>query len=207
MPPVSTQYTDADGILHFTTNATRLLGETEERLKAELLNGYNRRDAAKNACVWWEDFRRWMERGGEGHPQSYSNCPPDIHWEPYYSFAKRVAEAERIGKAKPRVRKSGLKPTMLNELQQATVLTALRRGRSFATAARWAGVKYSTLSSILRHGGYPNLFGHKMPPHPEDVSEPYITFVNEVLRAEDSYFTDEPEAASDRDSTSTVEHP
>jgi len=179
--------------LRIDTGATKLLGLREELLKEALRAGHTRAHARALAGVTSRDFQLWMSRGGVGHPAK--RCPPDIQWEPYFGFAQRVIEAEEEGR-RITIPPAYLKyhhPTFPTPVQQAFFLQALREGHGLQAAAGRSGIDPDRLWSVLRRGGYPGL-DHIYPSMtPEDVEEPYSSFVKDVQRAEEWYFTGSPE--------------
>jgi lambda repressor-like predicted transcriptional regulator len=180
-------------IIHKTApKATKLLGETADRLDDLISQGHSMKSACEKAGVAYPTFRLWMLRGSDPKADPLHKCPEHIRVEPYYSFARRMRQAELRGKRAelPR-RPSGPKPAAITPVQRERIMSALRDGWSLHAAARYAGVRLSTLLSWLHRGGFPRRLTAAIPVSPDAIEEPYYSFAQDVLRAEAAYFTDE----------------
>ena len=175
----------------FNPNATALLGEVEEKLVFYLKAGHSLSEAAKLAGANRVTLTQWLQKGADPKTKaSIYRCPSYIHVEPYYSFARRIRAAEAIGKQHvlPR-RPSGFPPKEITPEQRAAILDALRQGWSYHKACRAAGISLRTFVSYLHRGGYPQQVSMAHPIREEDRVEPYVSFVKDVLRAEEQFFT------------------
>ena len=165
-----------------------MLGAPQERLVALLKQGYSLHAACKEADISYYTFREWMQKGGD--PASRGTvCPAHIQVEPYYSFARAIRAAEQEGRSVERPRcVVGPAPKPLTALQRERLLFGFQQGWTLRAIARHADVRLSTLLSWLHRGGYPKRLSFHIPLDPSVITEPYKSFVADVLQAEDRFF-------------------
>ena len=169
-----------------------LLGDAEEELKKYLREGRGLGESLRLAGISRFTFTEWMLKGSDPKAQGRRQvCPPHIHVEPFYSYARRIREAEDEGKRSNRpIRRRGQNfPADITYDQKRDILYALRQGWSYHEACKYAQVRLSTFLSWLHLGGYPKRVSMALPVHEDDRQEKYVSFVKEVLRAEDEFFT------------------
>lgn len=171
-------------------DTTTLLGKPQEDLEHWLRLGKSRFVACANSGVSYDTFRNWMAKGGD-KSRSKHRLPDDLQIEPYYSFVQAIHAAEQVGKRFPRPIRNptGPPPAPLSDPQKELAYHGFRQGWNSRAVASHMGVRHSTLLSWLHRGGYPNLQSAHVPLAPAFVVDPYKTFVEEVLRAEDAFFT------------------
>lgn len=178
-------------IIHkYSPTATRLLGDTERELTKHIEAGHSMKESCRLAGVPYLTFRGWMRKGSDPKADPIYKCPDYIHYEPYYSFARRMRAAEMVGKRQmlPRV-PSGPDPSTIDAEQQAIIFDALRNGWSYHAACNAAKIRLSTFTSWLHRGGYPRQVSMAHPVPEEAREEKYVSFVKEVIRAEDEFLT------------------
>lgn len=136
-------------------------------------------------------FREWMKRGGDPEAKQ-SRCPDHIIIEPYHTFAQRMRAALTEGKRVllPK-RPHGPHPKPLTAEQREAILDGFRQGLRLHQVSRYAQVPISRLTSWLERGGYPKKLTTMYPIPENEIIEPYKSFVQEVLKAEDAFFTGE----------------
>jgi len=182
----------SDIIAEIQRDTTTLLGKTLESLVSLVEQGYSFRAACAEAGVSYYTFNEWMMKGGDPGSISRHKCPPHVRVEPYYSFARTMRQAEKVGKAVERPRPPiGPKPAGISDAQRALVMDGFRQGWTLRAIARHADIRYSTLCGWLHRGGYPRLTTGHIPIAPAHIADPYKSFVAEVGAAEDAFFTDE----------------
>lgn len=171
-------------------DTTTLLGSTQEQLEDLIRHGHTFRTACAKAGVSYYTFHEWMMKGGDPGSRSKHKCPTEYQIEPYYSFARAIRDAEAEGKRieRPRI-PTGPQPNPLTDEQRAALLSGFAQGWTIRRIARSAGVTHNTLLSWLHRGGYPRAVSHHVPIDPAGIMEPYKSFVEDVLRAEDAFFT------------------
>jgi hypothetical protein len=180
----------AEIIEKYSPTATRLLGDTERELTKYIEAGYSMKESCRLSGVPYLTFRMWMTKGSDPKADPIHKCPDYIHYEPYYSFARRMRAAEVVGKRQflPRL-PSGPPPADINEEQKAVILYGLRSGWSYHAACNAAKIRLSTFISWLHRGGYPRQVSMAHPVPEEAREEKYVIFVKEVIRAEDEFLT------------------
>lgn len=173
-------------------DTTTLLGATQVKLEDLLREGHTFRTACAKAGVSYYTFHDWMMKGGDPGSRAFHKCPDTLRVEPYYSFARAMRAAEADGRRVERPRMpTGPAPTPITDAQREQIMRGFASGWTIRRIARTAGVTHNTLLSWLYRGGYPKQVSHHVPIDPAGITEPYRSFVEDVLRAEDAFFTGE----------------
>jgi hypothetical protein len=143
-------------------------------------------EACQRVGVNYDTFYAWMQKGGDPKSHAKGKCLPHVQVEPFWSFARAVRMAQEVGSRQdvPR-RHSGRMPNPISDEEQALIIEAIRSGVSYHTACKQAGVKLSRFTSWLRHGGFPRRLTLHPPIPEQDVREPYKSFADAVLAAEE----------------------
>lgn len=164
------------------------IGETEERFLSLLREGLVPRDACREVGVSYDTYHDWMMKGGDPASRAKARCPDTVQWEPYWTFARRVREARAEGSRHVRPGKpKGRLPSEITPAQQEIIFHGLTNGYSYHEVCRQADITLSTFAAWLRLGGYPRQISLYRPIARQYVAEPYQTFVQRVLAAEDAY--------------------
>lgn len=163
--------------------------ERVQQLLTLVRNGHTLEDACRQTGYSVGTIRTWMIQGGDPQSRSRKVCHTSVRVEPYYTFVRELRSAMAQGKHHtPPGSPRGRRPQDITPEQRDAVLRGLTLGWSFPNACREAKLPLATFISWLRLGGYPDKVSPYREVAPQFIEEPYKSFVQDVLKAEDDYF-------------------
>jgi hypothetical protein len=163
-----------------------------QQLLAFVREGHSLTESCERVGYTLPTIRGWMHKGGDPQSRSRTRRNPSVRVEPFYTFVRELRTTMAQGKQRtPPGPPRGRRPQDITPEQREAVLRALASGWSFPAACREAHLPLATFISWLRLGGYPQKVSPYRSISPEHIEEPYKSFVQDVLKAEDDYFATE----------------